>query len=79
MSKLQVEGFASLVRDTNSNAIVNVNKSEYQLYMNRRKVREKQSDVLRDTVKEINTLKSELFEIKKLLKEVIKKKWPQEQ
>ena len=73
MSKLQVEGFASLVRDTNSNAIVNVNKSEYQLYMNRRKAREKQSDILRDTVKEINTLKSELFEIKKLLKEVIKK------
>lgn len=73
MSKLQVEGFASLVRDTNSNAIVNVNKSEYQLYMSRYKSREKQSDVLRDTVKEINTLKSELFEIKKLLKEVIKK------
>ena len=73
MSKLQVEGFASLVRDTNSNAFVNVNKSEYQLYMNRRKVREKQSDVIRDTVKEINTLKSELFEIKKLIKEVIKK------
>ena len=73
MSKLQVEGFASLVRDTNSNAIVNVNKSEYQLYMNRRKAREKQSDVLRDTVKEINTLKNELYEIKKLLKEVIKK------
>jgi len=73
MSKLQVEGFASLVRDTSSNAIVNVNKSEYQLYMNRHKAREKQSDVLRNTVKEINTLKSELFEIKKLLKEVIKK------
>lgn len=73
MSKLQVEGFASLVRDTNSNAIVNVNRSEYDLYMRRFKAREKQSDVLRDTVKEINTLKSELFEIKKLLKEVIKK------
>ena len=73
MSKLQVEGFASLVRDTNSNAIVNVNRSEYDLYMKRFKAREKQSDVLRDTVKEINTLKSELFEIKKLLKEVIKK------
>ena len=73
MSKLQVEGFASLVRDTNSNAIVNVNRSEYNLYMKRFKAREKQIDVLRDTVKEINTLKSELFEIKKLLKEVIKK------
>ena len=65
MTKLQVEGYASLVRDTSSNAIVNVNKSEYQIYMNRHRAREKQSDVLRDTVKEINNLKSELFEIKK--------------
>ena len=73
MSKLLVEGYENLVRDTNSNAIVNVNRSEYDLYMKRFKAREKQSDVLRDTVKEINTLKSELFEIKKLLKEVIKK------
>lgn len=73
MTKLQVEGFASLVRDTSSNAIVNVNKSEYQLYMSRYKSREKQSDELRDTIKEINTLKNELYEIKKLLKEVIKK------
>ena len=70
MSKLRVEGFSGLVRDTNSNAIVNVNKNEYQLYMSRYKSREKQSDVLRDTVKEINTLKQELFEIKKLLKEI---------
>ena len=73
MTKLQVEGFASLVRDTSSNAIVNVNKTDYQIYMSRYKSREKQNDVLRDTVKEINNLKSELFEIKKLLKEVIKK------
>ena len=70
MSKLRVEGFSSLVRDTDSNAIVNVNKSEYQLYMSRYTAREKQSDVLRDTVKEINTLKQELFEIKKLLREI---------
>ena len=70
MSKLRVEGFSSLVSDTDSNAIVNVNKSEYQLYMSRYNAREKQSDVLRDTVKEINTLKQELFEIKKLLKEI---------
>ena len=70
MSKLRVEGFSNLVRDTNSNAIVNVNKSEYQLYMSRYNAREKQSDVLRDTVKEINTLKQELFEIKRLIKEI---------
>ena len=70
MVKLRVEGHTGLVRDTNSNAIVNVSKTDYQLYMSRYTAREKQSDVLRDTVKEINTLKQELFEIKKLLKEI---------
>ena len=73
MTKLQVEGFASLVRDTSSNAIVNVNKSEYQTYMSRHKNRQKQGDELRGAIKEINTLKQELFEIKRLIKEVIKK------
>jgi len=73
MSRLKVEGYSNLERDTNSNAIVNTNASEYQIYMKRHKMREKQSDELRNTVKEINSLKSELFEIKKLLKEVINK------
>lgn len=72
-SKLQVEGYENLVRDTNSNAIVNVNKSEYQVYMKRYRARQENNDSLRETIKEINILKSELFEIKKLLKEVIKK------
>jgi hypothetical protein len=41
--------------------------------MNRIKSREQQSDEIRNTIKEINVLKQELFEIKNLLKEVIKK------
>ena len=73
MSKLRVEGYSGLVRDTNSNAIVNVNKSEFQVYMSRHKNRQKQGDELRGAIKEINTLKQELFEIKRLIKEVIKK------
>ena len=73
MSKLLVEGYENLVRDTDSNAIVNVNKSEYQVYIKRYRARQQNNDSLRETIKEINILKSELFEIKKLLKEVIKK------
>ena len=69
---LKVEGQTHLVRDINSNAIINTNKSEYQLYMQRVKVREKQSDKLRSAVKEINNLKSELREIKNLIKEIVK-------
>ena len=70
MSKLRVEGYSGLVRDTNSNAIVNVSRSEFQVYMSRHKNRQKQGDELRGAIKEINTLKQELFEIKKLLKEI---------
>ena len=73
MSKIRVAGFTGLVRETNSNAIVNVNKNEFALYMKRVKAREQRGDELRGAIKEINTLKQELFEIKKLFKEVIKK------
>ena len=67
MSRLKVEGFDSLIRDTSSNAIVNTNKTEYQLYMARVKSRESQGDKLRSVCKEINTLKAELREIKNLI------------
>ena len=69
---LKVEGHTSLVRDTLSNGIVNTNKYEYQIYMSRVKAREKQGDEIRNAVKEINTLKSELREIKNLIKEIVK-------
>ena len=69
---LKVDGHTHLIRDVNSNAIINTNQSEYQLYMKRVKVREKQADELRDTVKEINNLKSEIREIKQLIKEIVK-------
>jgi len=71
--KLKVMGHEDLIRDVKSNAIVNTNKNEYQVYMNRIKSREQQGDQIRSTIKEINILKQELFEIKELLKEVIKK------
>ena len=73
MVKLKVEGYENLVRDVSSNAIINTNRSEYQLYMARVRAREKQGDEIRNAVKEINNLKAELREIKNLIKEVVKK------
>ena len=73
MSKfVKVEGHSNLVRDTYTNGIVNTNVSEYQIYMQRVKNREKQGDQIRNAVKEINTLKTELREIKNLIKELVK-------
>lgn len=73
MAQIKVQGYSSLVRDTKSNAIVNTNVSDYQLYMQRIKSREKQGDQIRNACKEINNLKQELFEIKQLLKDLGKK------
>ena len=73
MSYIKVEGHTSLVRDVKTNAIVNNNKNEFQLYMKRRSERNQQSDTMRKTVKEINNLKTELREIKSLLTKVLSK------
>ena len=72
MAKLRVEGYGNLVRDTNSNAIVNSSTSEYKIYMARHRARNKQSDELRNACKEINSLKAELREIKSLIKGLVK-------
>ena len=73
MSKtfIKVEGHTSLIRDVRSNAIVNYDVSGYSVYMQRVRAREKQGDQIRNAVKEINTLKTELREIKSLIKELV--------
>ena len=69
MARLKVQGHVGLVRDNISKAVINTNKKDYQDYMRRAKARETQRDSLTDAIKEINSLKKELFEIKKLIKE----------
>ena len=73
MTRLKVEGHSNLERDVRSNGVVNTNTTEYQLYMSRIRAREKQGDAIRNTVKEINDLKKEMYDIKSLLKEVLNK------
>ena len=73
MSKyLKVEGHDHLVRETSSHAIVNADSNGYSVYMKRVRAREQQGDQIRSAVKEINTLKKELREIKGLIKELVK-------
>ena len=68
---LKVEGHTHLVREVSSNGIVNTNVSEYETYMRRIRSREQHGDQIRNAVKEINTLKTELREIKGLIKELV--------
>jgi|TARA_B110000971_G_C20020198_1_gene505940 hypothetical protein len=65
---LKVQGFDDLVRDIDTKAIINTNRSEYNSYMKRVKSRESGNDMVRGLVTEINNLKKELYDIKKDLK-----------
>jgi hypothetical protein len=71
MARLQVKGHSNLVREVSSGGIVNTNVNEYQIYMKRIKAREQHGDQIRNAVKDINNLKTELREIKGLIKELI--------
>ena len=70
MSYLKVEGHRTLVRETGSNAIVNTDRNAYTIYMNRVREARKSNDDLKNACREINSLKSELKEIKELLVKV---------
>ena len=65
---LKVENQPNLERDEYSKAIINTNKNAYQIYMERRMKSEKSQDDIINCVKEINSLKKDLKDIKSLLR-----------
>jgi hypothetical protein len=68
---IQVEGHSDLSRDINSGAIINRNRSAYDRARKRAAEAQIARDTIRDTTRDINTLKSEMHEIKSLLKQLV--------
>ncbi len=62
---IPIEGHKDLYRDENSGAIINNNTSEYNSYMKLKKQKQTEKN-------ELDSLRSELNEIKTLLKEFLK-------
>ena len=67
----KVEGHPDLVRDNTSHAIINRNTDAYEQARKRAAAAQAQRDEIRDTTREINHLKSEMHEIKNLLRELV--------
>lgn len=74
MSYIKVEGHSELVREQNSHAVINTDTTTYNNYMRMMENKKKQRDQLRDAVREINSLKCEMHEIKSLLMQLMDKK-----
>ena len=70
---LKVEGYNSLVRDTKTNAIINTDRSAYQMAKKRAADAQRQRDEIRNASREINNIKCEMHEIKSMLKTLLDK------
>ena len=62
---IKVEGHTNLFRDEESGAIMNLDTAGYHEYVKKRNMKQKQRD-------EIDDIKSELDEIKMMLKQILK-------
>jgi len=66
-----VKGHADLLRDPNTNSIINSNDSDHEKYVTRRKAKLESSQQTENIEQDLANLKSEMNEIKSLLKELV--------
>lgn len=71
MEFYEMEGHKDLARDPETNAIVNVNTLEYTQYLSRRDVKTEKNKKVQTMEQDLANVKSELNEIKSLLKELL--------
>ena len=66
-SMIPVEGHKNLSRDPKTGAIINTNKSEFEKYVEQRRIESEQRKQIETTAKELKEVKEEISEIKDLL------------
>ena len=64
----KVEGHSNLIRDVNTNAIVNTNMSEYENYKSLKKIKDAERERMKSLENDVNEMKNDLNEIKSLLR-----------
>ena len=69
---LKVDSDSSLVRDTNSHAIVNNNKTEFDKFLKLSEKKYKEKQEFENLKTDVNSMKTDLEEIKSLLKSIVR-------
>lgn len=68
MEFIKVQGHDGLVRDPNTNAIINTNKNDYENYKRQREAKLKQKEKVDLIESDIANIKNDLDEIKSILR-----------
>jgi hypothetical protein len=71
MDNYDVKGNKDLARDPDTNSIVNVNSLDYDRYIAMRRAKNQKNKVVETIEEDLNDLRSEINEIKSLLKELV--------
>ena len=71
MSYIKVKNNDHLYRDTESNCIINTNKSEYEQYLARKQQKQSEVNKVDNLERDVSTLRNEITEIKDMLRSLI--------
>ena len=71
MDHYKIDGNKDLARDPKTNAIINVNELDHNQYISIRAARNQENQAVGTIEKDLHNLKSEMNEIKSLLKELV--------
>ena len=71
MTLYQLQEHRNLARDTDSGAVINIDQDAYNAAICRQLAAEEQKDVLERNTNDINSIKTELTEIKTMLRTLV--------
>jgi len=71
MSYIKVKNNNHLVRDTESNCIINTNKFEYEQYLARKQQKQSEVNKVDNLERDVSTLRNEITEIKDMLRSLV--------
>jgi hypothetical protein len=71
-SLVKIENSSSLVRDENTNAILNVDQKSLDMYKRSRKLRQQEKQQVVRLEEQVNSLMTDITEIKQLLTQLVR-------
>lgn len=71
MDYIKVKGHEGLIRDPQTNSIINTNMSEYQEYVSRKKIKNEEQQKIQNLESDVANIKDDLDEIKFLLRSLV--------